>query len=277
MKPKGETPKEVEQKLKILERRVVELQRDLGMSEQKLQNRESEITALQSTLTETKERNESLEETVTRLKAAPTTDPAIAQLRQTITTLETSRELMMEKLKEAETRAEELESKSQEQGSVISKKELEIQDLKTKSHHLQEEISKMNDRLAEVDDLKAKVRDYESGDRVRELDRLIAELDRVQANHDRMSQELHEAKKIQLATQQRIDSYLGLMRGTEKTMAFLMVEETGEMTIKKIASSLGISPAGVRKWAQDFEKLGIVRIIDDKKLVLAKPPSSDTE
>ena len=276
MKPKAETPKEVEQKLKTLERRVVELQRDLGVSEQRLQNRESEIVTLQETLAAAKKQNESLEETVTRLKAAPTADPqAIAQLRQTITTLEASRDVMMGKLKEAETRADDAESKSQEQRSTIAKKELEIQDFQTKTHHLEDEIIKMKERLEEFDDLKAKVRDYESGDRQREMDRIATELDRLQASHDRMSQEYQEAKAAQIATQHRIDSYLGLMRGTEKTMAFLMVEETGEMTIKKIASSLGISPAGVRKWAQDFEKLGIAHVVDDKKIVLAKPPAAE--
>jgi chromosome segregation ATPase len=276
MKPKHEIPKEAAQKIKTLERRVVELQRDLNVSEQKLQNRESEITTLQSTLTATKEHNENLEETITRIKAAPTADPkAIAQLRQTITTLEATRDLTMEKLEEAEKRAEGAESKIQEHVSTIDKKDLELQDLQTKTHHLEEEIRKMKERLTEMDDLRAKVREYESGDRIRELDRLSTELERVQANHDRMSQELQQAKSAQIATQHRIDSYLGLMRGTEKTMAFLMLEETGEMEIRKIASSLGVSPAIVRKWAEDFIELGIAHVVEDKKLVLSEPPTAE--
>jgi chromosome segregation ATPase len=278
MKPKHDIPKDVEQKLKTLERHVVELQRDLGVSEQKLQNREAEISALQDNLTATKERNENLEEMITRLKATPAVDPqAIAQLRQTITTLEASRDVMMEKLKEAELMVETAEVKSQEQSSEIAKKDLEIQDLKTKSHHMQEELEKIKTRLTEIDDLKTKVREYESGDKIRELDRLSAELERLQANYDRMSQELQEAKANQVATQYRIDSYLGLMRGTEKTMAFLMLEETGEMELRQIASSLGVSPAIVRKWAEDFLKLGIAKLVDDKKLVLSKPSTNSTD
>jgi DNA repair exonuclease SbcCD ATPase subunit len=277
MKPKREVPKEIEQKLKLLERHIVELQRDLGVAKQKLENREGEIVALQENLAATKKRNESLEETVTRMKAAPAADPqAIAQLRQTITTLEASRDLMMDKLKEAEKRADDSENKGQEQLSSIAKKDLEIQDLQTKAHHLEEEIAKMKERLTEIDDLRAKVREYESGDRIRELDRITAELERVQANYNRMSQELKEAKANQIATQYRIDSYLGLMRGTEKTMAFLMLEETGEMEIRQIASSLGVSPAIVRKWAEDFKKLGIADLVDDRKLKISKPPTDDT-
>jgi predicted transcriptional regulator len=184
---------------------------------------------------------------------------------------------MLAKIEEAEKRADEAETKSQEQGSVLAKKDLEVQDLQTKTHHLEDELAKMNERLAEMDDLKARLREAESGDRAREMERLTSEYERVKANHDRMSQELHEAKTTMAAIQHRIDGYLGLMRGTEKTMAFLMVEETGEMTIKKIASSLGISPAGVRKWAQDFEKLGIALIVDDKKIVLAAPPKPEIE
>jgi chromosome segregation ATPase len=278
MKPKRQIPKDVEQNLKNLERRVEELQRDLNVSKQKLNNRELEISALQSTLAATKERNESLEETITRLKAAPTADPqTIAQLRQTITTLEATRDLTMEKLEESEKRAEVAERKSQEQVSTLAKKDLKIQDLHTKTNHLEEEIAKMKERLAEIDNLRAKVREYESGDKIRELDRISSELERVQANHDRMSQELKQAKALQLATQRRIDGYLGLMRSTEKTMAYLMVEETGEMEIRSIASSIGVSPAGVRKWAEDFEKLGIAHIVDDTKLILTKSPKVDND
>ncbi|MFW9955653.1 MAG: hypothetical protein ACFFD3_13980, partial [Candidatus Thorarchaeota archaeon] len=77
MKPKVETPKDVENKLAELSRKSEELQNELDLSLQKLENREAEIIALQSNLAATKVRNESLEATVESLKAAPVADTAL--------------------------------------------------------------------------------------------------------------------------------------------------------------------------------------------------------
>jgi len=60
---------------------------------------------------------------------------------------------------------------------------------------------------------------------------------------------------------------MGLMDSTEKTKAFLMVEEHGEMPIREIARALGVAPAIVMKWAEEFQTLGIAWVIDGTTLV----------
>ena len=57
------------------------------------------------------------------------------------------------------------------------------------------------------------------------------------------------------------------MDSTEKTKAFLMVEEHGEMPIREIARALGVAPAIVMKWAEEFQTLGIAWVVDGTTLV----------
>ena len=57
------------------------------------------------------------------------------------------------------------------------------------------------------------------------------------------------------------------MDSTEKTKAYLMVEEHGEMSIREIARALGVAPAIVMKWADEFQALALAWVVDGQKLV----------
>jgi Mn-dependent DtxR family transcriptional regulator len=59
------------------------------------------------------------------------------------------------------------------------------------------------------------------------------------------------------------------MQSTEKTRAFLMLEDNGQLAVREIARSLGVSPAIVMQWAEDFQRLGIAKLTDGKTLVLS--------
>ena len=132
---------------------------------------------------------------------------------------------------------------------------------------LEEEMGSTGERLAEMEELRARARSYESGDKARELERIKTELERTTANHERMTAD-HADNKVKLTkAQDTIDGYMGLMDSTEKTKAYLMVEEHGEMAIREIARSLGVAPAIVMKWAEEFQTLGIAWVIDGSTLV----------
>ncbi len=267
MKPKVEIPKETSDKLKALERQVEELLRDLRTSDQKLQNRESEVDTLKITLAEVKARNESIEDQIVRLKAAPGIDKEdLAELRVSLKTAEASREVMREKMEEEKRRADLAEVRSRELSGESAKKDLEIQDLQNKMKQSQDEIAASSQRLEEMDELRARIRSYESGDRNREFDRITAELERTTASLDRLTRDLDAAKQKAEVAQLKIDSYLDLMEDTDKTKAFLMAEEYEGITVREIAKSLGVSPATVTKWAEDFVKLGIAQLVDGDKL-----------
>ncbi len=276
MKPKVEVPKEVNEKLKTMERSLEEFDRDLTLTKQKLDNRESQIQALQESLDTEREKSKGLEEAVARLRSSPSADTSvIAELRQTVKSLEASRGLLKEKVDEGNRRADESEAKTKELLSQLAKKELELEDARAKVSKMEVNIERTTERLGEIDDLKARIRSYESGDKARELERVSGELERVSAAMDRTTRD-YESMQAQLEyTQNRLQGYLDLMESTEKTKAFLMIEENHEMSLREIQRSLGISPAQVRKWAEEFESLGIAKIVNDETLVLANLPPDE--
>jgi len=269
MKPRLEVPKEVSDQIKTLERQIEELKRDLGLSVQKVKNREAQVDALQKELIATKARNEDLEETATRLRSGPITDSAtMVELRQKIRSLEASQEVVQEKLDEANKRTEEADGKVKQYSSDLARTELNLQDALTKIEELMDEMGKSRERLAEIDDLETRIRTHESGDKMRELDRVKTELERTSASLERLTADHSESLQTLAYLQKKLDGYLGLMQSAEKTKAFLMVEDNGELPVKEIARSLGVAPAIVMKWAEDFQKIGIARLENGKTLVL---------
>ncbi|MHA1928263.1 MAG: hypothetical protein ACTSV2_06760 [Candidatus Thorarchaeota archaeon] len=268
MKPRIEIPKEVEEKLKNFERNLDEIKHELSLERQKLENRLKENDELRKSVAELKVRNDDLEDTLMGFQSAPKIDQdVLIELRQQVKSLEAYKEVQDEKIKEVQARAEASELKSTEYHGDISRKEVEIGDLQTKIRQLEEEMGSTGARLAEMEELRARLRSYESGDKARELERIKTELERTTASLERITVD-HEDNKAKLTkAQDTIDGYMGLMDSTEKTKAYLMVEEHGEMPIREIARSLGVAPAIVMKWAEEFQTLGIAWVIDGKTLV----------
>lgn len=268
MKPRVEVPKDVADKMKLIERRVEELTNELALSTQKIETRESEIESLRKDNATFKVINEELEEELATLKATPQTDQQVlTELRQNVKSLEASRDLLTEKVTEVETRANTAEKRTKDLSDDVAKKDLEIGDLKTQVRQLDDEKAKTADRLAEMDDIRARLRSFESGDKARELDRLKTEHERSTANLERASKDLEETKAKLAHTQETLEGYLDLMDSTEKTKAYLMVEEHGEMSIREIARSLGVAPAIVMKWAEEFQSLALAWVVDGQRLV----------
>lgn len=269
MKPRMEIPKEVSDQVKTLERRIEELKRDLDLSGQKVKNRENQVSTLQQDLANAKARNDDLQDAVARLRSGPITDSAtMVELRQNVRSLETSQEVLQEKLGEASKRNDELEGKAKQYASDLARTELNLQDALTRIEELADGMNKSKERLAEIDDLESRVRAYESGDKMRELDRVKTELDRTSAALQRLTADHSESLETLSYLQKKLDGYLGLMQSSEKTKAFLMLEENLELPIREIARSLGVAPAVVTKWAEDFQRLGIAKLADGKTLVL---------
>ncbi|NHI88404.1 MAG: hypothetical protein EAX87_02705 [Candidatus Thorarchaeota archaeon] len=268
MKPKAEIPKDLAEKMKLLERRLEEITQELSISRQKVQTRESEIETLRKDNASLKVINEEIEEELAALKAAPQTDVEVmAELRANMKTLEASRELLEEKVSELEARASSSEQRVKELSGEIAKKDLESGELATKIRQLEDEKAKTASRLTEMEEIRARLRSFESGDKARELERLKTEFERSSANLQRATNDLDETKAKLEHTQETLEGYLDLMDSTEKTKAFLMVEEHGEMSIREIARSLGVAPAIVMKWAEEFQTLGIAWVVDGQTLV----------
>ncbi|MHA1137343.1 MAG: hypothetical protein ACTSSE_12740 [Candidatus Thorarchaeota archaeon] len=268
MKPRIEVPKEVEEKLTKYEQEMDALKHELGLEKQKLENRLKENDELRRNVAELKVRNDDLEDTLMQVQAAPKVDQDILiELRQKVKTLEASNELQEEKIKETESRVEASELKVTEYHGDISRKEVEIGDLKTKIRQLEEEMGTTGTRLAEMDELRSRLRSYESGDKARELERIKTELERTTANLERTTSDFESTKEKLTHAEETIEGYMGLMDSTEKTKAFLMVEEHGEMSIREIARALGVAPAIVMKWAEEFQTLGIAWVVDGNTLV----------
>lgn len=268
MKPKVEVPKDIAEKMKLLDRRIEELTQEASILQQKVETRDSEIESFRKDIALLKVINEEREEELAKLKAVPQTDmETLSELRMTVKTLEASRDLLQEKINEVETRANTAEQKGKMYSDQIAKKDLEMGDLKTKVRQLEDEKAKTATRLTEIEEIRARLRSYESGDKARELERLKTEFERTSANLQRATNDLNEAKAKLEHTQETLEGYLDLMDSTEKTKAFLMVEEHGEMAIREIARSLGVAPAIVMKWADEFQTLGIAWIVDGQTLV----------
>ena len=268
MKPKVEVPKEMTEKMKLLERRIEELSQELSITQHKVETRDGEIVTLRKDNASLKVINEEIEEELAKLKAAPQTDvEVLAELRANVKTLEASQELLQEKATEYEARAIAAEQRGKDYSDDIAKKDLEIGDLKTQVRQLEDEKAKTVDRLAEMEEIRARLRSFESGDKARELERLRAEHERATANLERATSDLAETRVKLEHTKETLEGYLDLMDSTEKTKAFLMVEEHGEMSIREIARSLGVAPAIVMKWADEFQTLGIAWVVDGQKLV----------
>ncbi|MFW9955654.1 MAG: helix-turn-helix domain-containing protein, partial [Candidatus Thorarchaeota archaeon] len=217
-----------------------------------------------------KVRNESLEATVESLKAAPVADTAlVTELRQNAKVLEAERNILENKITDTETNLHLVESQLANLRDEFSKKELECEDYRERSTKLQAEAETVKDRLEEVDELRARVRSLESGDSMRELERTRSEIERLSASNERLKKD-HDAMKAKVEyTEARLKGYLGLMDSTEKTKAFLILEDNKEISLREIARSLGVSPATVSKWVDDFVQLGIARLVDGTTLVLA--------
>ncbi len=268
MKPKMEVPKEIADKMKVLERRIDEITQELSISQQKVETREAEVESLRKDNASLKVVNEEIEEELARLKATPQADvEVISELRSTVKSLEASRDLLQEKVSEVETRANAAGQKAKLYSDEIAKKDLELGDVKTKVRQLEDEKVKTATRLGEMEEIRARLRSFESGDKARELERLKTEFERATANLARATSDLEETKAKLAHTQETLEGYLDLMDSTEKTKAFLMVEEHGEMSIREIARSLGVAPAIVMKWADEFQTLGIAWVVDGQTLV----------
>ncbi|MFW9846326.1 MAG: helix-turn-helix domain-containing protein [Candidatus Thorarchaeota archaeon] len=264
MKPKEVTTQDVLKQIKDLERQVEELTRDLGVSEERLKNREEEISRIQSDYTEAKAKEDALEEQIAKLKATPQVDAdMVVELRQSVKSLEAERDLLAKKAGEEESRADGIEKSLTEQRELVAKRDIEIGDLKAQVAGLQEQIATSKEQLLEVDDLRARLRSYESGDKMRELERLQSEHERINATLERLKKDHSKTLARLNYTELRLEGYLGLMEATDKTRAFLMVEENNQMPIRAIARSLGVSEPIVRKWVEDYQRLGIVTVKDD--------------
>ncbi len=268
MKPRVEVPKDIAEKMKLLERRIDELTQELSISQNKVETRESEIQTLRKDNASLKIINEEIEEELAKLKAKPQTDvEVLSELRSNVKTLEASRNLLEEKVAELESRAINAEERGRGMSDIIAKKDLEMGELKTKIRQLEDEKAKTAARLTEMEEIRARLRSFESGDKARELERLKTEYERNKANLERATSDLNETKAKLEHTQETLEGYLDLMDSTEKTKAFLMVEEHGEMSIREIARSLGVAPAIVMKWAEEFQTLGIAWVVDGQTLV----------
>ena len=271
MKPKVAIPKEVEEQLRALARYVKELERDLSVASEKVQNRENDIESLQSELAGMKARNESLEETVTSLRAAPAAEAeTVAELRKHIKSMETLQDLLDERVEKGSQELQAAQIESRQLRDAKNKSALQIEDLSGSIKHLEDEMKKANERLAGVDELRARLRSYESGEGARELERVKTELDRISASHERTTSDYKAMQQKLQVTEEALRGYLDLMDHTDKTKAFLMVEDNLEMPIREIARSLGVAPAIVKQWAEDFQQLGIAKIVDGEKLVLTR-------
>ena len=271
MKPKVAIPKEVEEQLKALSRHVKEQERNLVLATEKVQNRENDIESLQSELAGMKARNESLEETVNSFRAAPAAEAeTVAELRKHIKSMETLQDLLDERVEEGSQDLQAAQIENRQLRDIKDKSVLQIQDLTGSIKHLEDELKKANERSAGVDELRARLRSYESGEGARELERVKTELDRISASHERTTSDYKATQQKLQVTEEALRGYLGLMDHTEKTKAFLMVEDNLEMPIREIARSLGVAPAIVKQWAEDFQQLGIAKIVDGEKLVLAR-------
>ncbi|TFF93708.1 hypothetical protein EU546_05900 [Candidatus Thorarchaeota archaeon] len=268
MKPKVEVPKAVEEKIDALETKIEGLENELDLSKKKLENRENEIDGVRRELAATRLRNEDLEEDLRKMSAGPRVEQeTLAELRNQVKSLEASREVLTEKLRESEELADASEKKAKGYLDTISEKDLKIGDLETKVRQLDEQIAKNKERMAEMDEIRARLRSYESGDKMRELERVKAELERASGNLSRMTEDYEETKAKLQHAEETLEGYLSLMDSTEKTKAYLMVEEHGEMSIREIARSLGVAPAIVMKWSEEFQDLGIAWIVDGTTLV----------
>ncbi|MFW9848196.1 MAG: coiled-coil domain-containing protein [Candidatus Thorarchaeota archaeon] len=269
MKPRVEVPAEVQQQLDDLNVQAENLKKDLEIAQQRLENREAENISLQTNLAALKLRNESLEDAYESLKTSPVADASVVtELRQKVKALETEAELLQKRIADTESRLKSSEDMVADLKSEISKKELEIDDHREKVSRLEGEAGSINERLVEMDELRARVRSLESGDTMRELERTKSENERLMASNERFKNDYDTMKRQVEITEGRLNGYLGLMDSTEKTKAFLILEDSKEITIREVARSLGVSPAIMTQWAEDFVRLGIARIVDDTKLVL---------
>lgn len=268
MKPRVEVPKDIEEKIRAMERHIEEMQNRLEMTEKKLANREAELEDTKRQLIEVRLRNDDLEEDLAKLSTAPKADKeALIELRNKVKSVEASRDVLAEKLREAEERAERNEVRIREILDESTKKDIQIGDLQTKLRQVKDEIDKAQERMAEMEELRARLRSYESGDKMRELERIKAEHERAMGNLERMTEDYKKMREKLEHTKQTIDGYMSLMENTEKTKAFLMVEENEEMSIREIARALGVSQPIVMKWAEEFQSLGIAWVIDGTTLV----------
>ncbi|RDE15461.1 MAG: hypothetical protein C4K48_03830 [Candidatus Thorarchaeota archaeon] len=268
MKARVEVPKEVEVQLKQFQSTAEVLKQELNLEKKKTENRESENAELRKNLAELKVRNDDLEDTVMGLQAAPKVDMAtLTELRHTVKSLETSNEVLERKVAELEALTTTAEAKEKDYLTQLSQRELEIGELNTNIRQLEDDMGKSGARLDEMEELRARLRSYESGDKARELERIKTELERSTASLERMTGDFEETKSKLTHTEETLEGYLSLMNSTEKTKAFLMVEEHGEMSIREIARSLGVAPAVVMKWAEEFQALGIARVVGGSTLV----------
>jgi hypothetical protein len=268
MKPRVEVPKETEDQIKKLQIMIDELEHELSLERKKTENRNQENEELRKINAEIKVRNDELEDTLMGLQSAPKVDlETLSELRHTIKSLEASNEVLERKINELETSSSSTEAKAKDYLSLISQKELEIGELNMRLRQLESDMGKSGARLDEMEELRARLRSYESGDKARELERAKTELERATASLTRVTSDFEETKAKLAHAEQTLEGYLGLMDSTEKTKAFLMVEEHGEMSIREISRSLGVAPAIVMKWAEEFQALGIAWIVDGNTLV----------
>ncbi len=269
-KPVAVVPEDVEDKIRTLEGRVRELSRDLELARERIQNREEEIQQLKQELETARSVIDSHERTIASLRQTSGADASVVtELRAEIKSLEAARDVLEARLKEANEEIERQVQKTRDAMAKLAKRDVEVKDLQTRIAQLESEIQDYKERLAEVDRLRTELSVLKSGDVNRELERLKSEYSRLEASENRLKQQNEELRRRVAELEQRLDYYVGVMQQSDKTKAYLMIEDTGRMSVREIARSLGISPAQVTKWIEDFERLGAVKVSDDGYVSMA--------
>jgi len=151
----------------------------------------------------------------------------------------------------------------------LTKREIENEDLRTKVSQLETEIEELKKKTAEMERLRAELQVLKSGEERREAERLRSELERLKASEERIRREFDGLRSRLEDAEKRLEQYSQVMSTSDKTKAFLMIEDTGSMALREIARALGVSPAQVQKWAEDFEAIGVAKVVEGDKVVYA--------
>ena len=260
---------EMQRKIANLEDQVKRLQDELERKDAIIKARTEEAAAAHA---ETEEVRMQLAEARSQIevykaeKATVETVPAHSDaefeaLQEKIKLLENS---VAEKRTEAETfaaRIRELEEQLEE----AKKEKVIAEELAAKRLS---ELESIQDKIKQTKDLEEKV--YELEQKIKELEheKQIVEMQReaYEKATRLMEKERDMALEARDLANERAERYIKVLGMENNTRVLLLVDEVGSMTFADLGKSLGI-PAGLAaKHARELEKLGVLKVEDDRAI-----------
>ncbi|NWF97089.1 MAG: hypothetical protein HXY34_13185, partial [Candidatus Thorarchaeota archaeon] len=260
---------ELSRKVGEFEAKLDSARRDVVKKDSVIQAKDAEIARLRSQVEQLQlklsESSAEVQAYKSQLSAAPKASArSDAEVQAMKTKLELTEASLAEKRREVETQSgiiRELEAKLRD--ALVERKAAE-----EASQKRVKELESVQDRIRKIKDMEERIYNLE-----RELEETKKRIPIVEMQREAyekatrlMEKERDMALEMRDVANERAARYIKALGVEASTKVLLIVDEVGSITFADLGKTLGIQPALAAKYARELDKLGVLRVEDEKAI-----------